>query len=46
MSQVIQLDFEPKGSGHNGDDGNMASRAEICVSCGAAEGLHRTYVVC
>ena len=42
---TIQLNFEPKGRGHNGDEFYLRERKDICVVCGFTRNLTKHHVV-
>ena len=43
--QSFQLNFEPNGDGHSGDDYYLERRVDQCVVCGTKENLTKHHVV-
>ena len=42
---VVQLKFEPKGKGQNGDAYALGTKQNVCVVCGSEENLTRHHIV-
>jgi hypothetical protein len=42
---TVQLNFEPRGQGHAGDDFYTLPRSNLCAVCGASDGLTLHHIV-